>query len=101
MDPVRVGRITYAGAKQIVPHVPGYRPVIVMTASSPYAQLSPYLLKNSNGQIMENIWQFSKVYSTVPSTIQRYSRYDDRVIWNHPSEQHLRDNAITSEYVQW
>jgi hypothetical protein len=76
-----------------------------LTASSEYASLSPYCLKDDEGKIMENIYQFSKCYETVPNSIQRYSRYDDRIIWKWPAERHLikqGDNyGILSEYFKW
>jgi len=50
---------------------------------------------------MENIWQFSKVYSQVPYSRQTYSRYDSTVIWEYPEEQHIMNNQLTQEYVNW
>lgn len=78
-----------------------YIPVIVMTKCSKYASLSPYELKDENGIIMENKWQFSKIYNYVPKTTEYYSRYDKKIIWDHPHEKHIIDNKITKEYIQW
>jgi len=51
---------------------------------------------------MENIWQFSKVYQEVPAITQRYSRYNDLVIWQHQKEKHLSENGILlSAYWKW
>jgi hypothetical protein len=37
---------------------------------------------------MENIYQAGKLYEKVSQSTQRYSRYDSRVIWDHPAETH-------------
>jgi len=51
---------------------------------------------------MENIWQFAKVYTNVPKSTQKYSRYNSRVIWDHPAEIHVReDGTLTEEYWAW
>lgn len=50
---------------------------------------------------MENLWQFSKVYSHVPKTTQYYSRYDQRVIWNHPAEVHFTQEEETEAFWNW
>ena len=55
---------------------------------------------------MENIWQYSKVYSDVPKSKRRYSKYDDTVIWDHPAENHVIKNTdgkqiLTPEYLAW
>ena len=55
---------------------------------------------------MENVWQYSKVYETVPESTQRYSTYDKRVIWKHPAETHAIKNpdgsfSLTPEYFAW
>lgn len=73
--------------------------------------ISPNELKNKNGQIFENIWQFNKVYQQVPKTEQYFSRYDRRICWKHPAEVHLnQDNpnpnpnpslSLTPEFYLW
>ena len=103
---IRVGRCKYERGKRIDPSYPGFEPIVVMTKSSKYGSLSPYCLKNEKGQIMENIWQFKKVYSSVPQSTQRYSKYDRRVIWDHPAETHATLNSdgsysLTPEYLNW
>jgi hypothetical protein len=98
---IRVGRITYVNGKKNIPHLEGWETIEVMTKCSKYSSLSPYCLKNEQGQLMENIWQFSKVYADVPRSIQRYSRYDKTVIWDHPKETHLEEDELTPEYFAW
>jgi hypothetical protein len=70
--------------------------------SSPFGPISPYGLQDEQGRIMENVWQFSKVYRQVPATTCCYSRYDKRVIWQHPAEKHVdEDNRLLPAYFAW
>ena len=99
---IRVGRRVYSNGSWTDPSYEGFKPIIVMTASSEYGSLSPYQLKDSKGRNMENIWQFSKVYKKVPKSIQKYSRWNQTVIWNHPAETHVDDDGnLTDEYFKW
>lgn len=96
---IRVGRIT--NSKQH-PSFPNFKNIVCMTKSSAYGELSPYLLTNSRGFIMENIWQFSKVYEKVKYSKQIYSQWDRTVIWEHPEETHVdEDGDLTLEYLEW
>lgn len=103
---VRVGTCTYSssGARKD-PTYPGFTNILVLTKSSAYGDLGPYLLKDKYGRIMENIWQSQKAYPVVPRSVQKYSRYDDRVIWDHPAEVHAIKNgnnwALQPEYFAW
>jgi hypothetical protein len=38
---------------------------------------------------MENSWQFSKIYAKVPKSVQKYSRWNPMIIWDHPAETHF------------
>lgn len=94
---IRVGRIQ--GNTQ--PSVKGFEKVVVMMKSSKYWELSPYYLKTEEGWIMENMWQFSKVYEKAPKSTQKYSRWDPTVIWDHPAETHVIDGGLTDAYWDW
>jgi len=85
---IKVGTITYRDGKKIVPKIPGFRNVICTTKSSTYGEIGPYVLTNEEGNIMENIWQFSKVYKDVPYTKQYYPR-TSTVIWERNVENHV------------
>ncbi len=99
---IRVGRRTYKGNSYVDPSFEGFTSILCLTKSSKYGDLGPYVLRNSDNQIMENIWQASKIYKYVPKTIQHYSRYDKTVIWDYPAEQHLDDNnQPLPSYWQW
>ena len=95
---IRVGRIDKG-----YPSFEGYEPIIIMTKSSKYGAIGPYCLKNDQGQIMENIYQFHKIYKNVPKSVQRYSKWDNRVIWNWPAETHINNetNEPNEKYWKW
>lgn len=94
---VRVGRIV----DNKHPSFEGYKPIVVMTKSSAYGDIGPYCLKNEEGQLMENIYQFSKVYEKVPKSTQRYSKWDSRIIWDWPAETHVVDGEVNDQYWSW
>lgn len=103
---IRVGRSVYNDGKRSDPSYEGFTPILVLTKSSPYGSIGPYCLKDDKGRIMENIYQFCKVYETVPETICKYSRYDSTIIWKWKSERHVKiceDKTfdILPEYFIW
>lgn len=100
---IRVGRIKYLNGGRDIPDYEGFKPIVVMTKSSQYGSLGPYVLKDKFGRIMENIWQFSKVYEKVPLARETYSRYDNRVIWEHGAEKHYNTDTckLSKEYSLW
>jgi len=69
---VRVGTCTYSssGARKD-PTYQGFTNILVLTKSSAYGDLGPYLLKDKYGRIMENIYQSQKCYPVVPRSIQK------------------------------
>lgn len=87
----------------LTPKIPGYKNItVIMKSHSKWWSLSPYYLKNDEGHLMENIWQFSKVYEEVPRSKQFYSRFDKTVIWEYPQERHLtEDGKLRSCYWKW
>lgn len=102
---IRVGRIVY-NSNGIVVETPSwndYTSLKVTTKYSEGASLSPLFLTNKHNQIFENVYQFSKVYSKVPTISKTRSRHDHQIIWSHPEEEHI--DQITSElndnYWNW
>lgn len=85
------------------PNYPNFINILCLTPSTPYGSLSPYTLCDvKTGYNMENVWQFSKLYKTVPKSTQHYSRWDQRVIWDHPEEIHVdSNNNVTNDYWVW
>jgi hypothetical protein len=94
---IRVGKIKgrfESGCKY--PITKGYINIIVCSVNKTKlgSELTPFLLTNSRGQIMENIWQFSKVYATV-------SKINAPSGWSWPSQIHVHQGEITDDYWQW
>ena len=99
---LRVGRIKYNGGSSSYPSYDGFTNIVVMMKShSKWSSFSPYYIKDDNGYIFENVFQFSKVYEKVPKSVQKYSRYSNQVIWDHPAEIHMIDDVLTPEYYAW
>lgn len=104
---IRIGKIKYQDengnfvANGIHPSFENYEPIVVMTKSSKYANLSPYCLKDEYGRLMEQIYQFSKINKHVPVVKEYYSRWDNRVIWEWPAEEHIKDDHIQASYWRW
>lgn len=99
---IRIGRRVYKGNKFTDPKIDGFIPVLVLTASSPYGSLGPYVLKDEKNRIFENFYQGCKVYDHVPKTVQLYSRWDNRIIWDHPYEKHVDEKGeLLPAYWAW
>ena len=100
---IRVGRSKYIDGQVILPQYPEFTQIVVLTkTSSTYGGLSPYHLKNEQGQLLECVWQFSKTYQTVPSASIPYSSGNSRIVWKWPSQTHVDQRGdLTPEYWQW
>lgn len=89
-----------------LPPCPNKGKNILIHTSNKYlgGSLSPYHLKDENGCLLENVWQFSKVYWTVYAQKTALSSYDpDNIIWEHPAEIHIDPTSRkpTKEYWEW
>lgn len=105
---IRVGRIIYRDGKPVHPTYPGFKPIVVMTPSSQYGDLGPYVLRDKKGRLLENVWHSTKIFEVVPKTKQVYSRWDSKIIWEHPTERHVdkkEDESLKSRpnrnYWRW
>jgi len=100
---IRVGRCIYSKrGGRTDPTYPGFTNIVVLMKShSKWGVLGPYLLKDEQDRIFENVWQFAKVYEKVPRSRQRKSRYQNEIIWEHPAETHVIDGELTPEYFAW
>lgn len=100
---IRVGTSKYINKKLVLPTYKDYTSIIVLTTRySKYGDIGPYNLKNEKGQIVECVWQFSKVYKYVPESKIPYSSGDRRIVWNWPKETHIDDDGnLTPEYWNW
>jgi hypothetical protein len=86
------------------PEKPGYRTVVIHTDARPLGgDLSPYVLRDEKGRLLENIWQFSKIYRRIDAQRISKSRFQkNEIIWEHSEEQHIAaDGSITREYWAW
>jgi hypothetical protein len=102
MGQIRLGGINYWDNKCEVDSYEGFTTIVVLTKSSPYGELGPYELRDEKGRIMENIWQFSKVYSKVPEVAVPYTAKYPRIVWRWKEEVHLDENEEpTDEYWIW
>lgn len=101
MSEVRVGTIKYENGKKIYPKYKDFIRIEVMTPSTPYGSLGPYSLSKGD-MLMENIWQCSKIFKSVPDIIVPYSRFDRTTVWKWNAEDHLNDdNEILPNYWIW
>lgn len=87
----------YPGKSEAKSH--GFKNVLIHTTGD----LSPYVLQNERGQLLENVWQFSKLYARVSAQRIPASRWKpDCIIWEHPEETHLSEEGIpTLRYWLW
>lgn len=86
---IRVGRIAGRFEKgRKFPISYGYKNINVVSVNKTGlgSELSPFVLKDAEGRIFENIWQFSKIYPMVPAQKQPKSG------WKWPTESHVDKN---------
>lgn len=99
---IYVGRCTFnRKTKEVIyPEVNGCIPIIVMHYdNSKWYALSPYVLKDANGRFMENLWQFTKCYKTIPKTKVKHSKV---LQWDHDEETHMDENDnVNDAYLAW
>ena len=101
---IRVGRCKFNWKTKITsfPEYDGYTSIVVLTknfsSKGPYYQIGPYDLKDKKDRIMENIWQFSKVYQKISAVKRKQAK---KIIWDHPSETHVENGKLTKKYYDW
>ena len=61
-------------------------------------EISPYVLKDAAGHIMENIWQFQKCSERVTA---QHEVKAGKVIWSHPAEVHIANGQYTEAFWAW
>lgn len=98
---VRVAKY-YPGKRQA--KMPGFRNVLIHTSGKNVGgDLSPYVLKDEHGQLLENVWQFSKLYPRVSLQRTPKSRFHPKeIVWEHPAERHVDEtDEPTEAYWAW
>lgn len=89
---IRIGRqYPYDNYTSKRPIYDNFTSIVIVTKSSNYGSLSSCELKDENGRILENIWQFSKLYSDVPQINLPYSKYTpNHIVWKWAKEKHAK-----------
>ena len=106
---LRIGTYDYKTSN--APKIDGFTTIIVHPRKQyKYRVLDPYHIKSPDGYLIENAYQFRKVYENVKAQNQTnyYVGHVGRIkIWQHPAEQHLKLNEQTNileptaEYWAW
>jgi hypothetical protein len=97
---LRVGRITPRLAKgPKFPHTEGFLNIVVTShnKSGVGAELSPFVLRDEHGYIMENIWQCAKLYPFVPE----FQNADADWSWKREIHVNPKTQEIRPQYWAW
>lgn len=106
-------RVQIGGEKLSVPSGPGRtyypntRDVVIHSSNVGFGgSLSPFHLRDESGRIMENVWQFAKLYPSVEAQRQPMSRrwQLQTIIWEHGAETHTGgapDHVPNDAYWAW
>lgn len=83
--------------------VDGFQSILIHTSAKNLGgDLSPYVLTNEKGHLLENIWQFSKLYPKVTKQQVPISKWQpDKIIWDYPEEVHYENDEILPAYWNW
>lgn len=100
-DLIRVGtsKYTYQNGKstRTDPKFEGYQNILVLPGGN-YNNLSPYVVKNDQGYIMENYYQSQKVYAKIPAYVDR-NWHTGKVTWEQKEEIHCIPEIIDGKEV--
>jgi len=81
---------------------PNFSTILCLTSGSgKYGALSPYEIKDEQGRLHENLWQFSKVYPQVPLIKSSFSDSVKRIVWDYHEETHFESGILKDEYWIW
>jgi hypothetical protein len=100
---LRVGKIAGRFAKgPKYPVTIGYLNVVVtsLNKNGLGSQLSPFVMRDEQNRIMENIWQFSKIYASVPKVSVVEGVSSDQK-WSWKAEVHDMNGEIQPAYWCW
>ena len=103
---IRVGRILHnrQKGKKMFAVTDGYTNIVVTSHNKSKLghSLSPYILADEKGRLMENIWQFSKIYPQVAQQKQKTWTHDAEVhVLNYKKLGYLDQSKITPDYWKW
>ena len=92
---VRVGRYDFKNRR--CPTTVGYTNILIHVND----RLSPYIMRDADGALMENIWQFSKVYDVVSPQRQTVHRWTKEQGWVWPSQVHYSKSTGVLSPAWW
>lgn len=100
---IRVGTIKYVNGRPTCPKFENFESILCLTPSySEYGKLGPYALKNEKGQLLENVWQFSKIYPHLPRVSIPLSARNQEIVWQWQQDEHYKDGHVLKEpYLKW
>lgn len=99
---IRVGRIKHPN--YTLSPVPGFLTIFVMTDKFPgsYNCLSPFAIKDEHGRIMENIWQFSRIFPLAFKHVKPRGFKDKSLaISTEDKITHMNQGVPTMNYFKW
>lgn len=103
--PTGVVRVAKYYTGRPAPEIPGFRTILIHVKNEGLGgALSPYVLKDETGCLLENIWQFSKLYPRVEKQRTSMSRWQpNSIIWEHTEEVHMdpASKEPTDAYWAW
>lgn len=105
---LRVGSTSYDRSKGLrIPQVEGFTTILVLTETfkgpNSFPELGPYSLRTPEGHLVENRYQFSKVYASTPAVeVPVSSRKGSPVAWSYPATEFTDDEGhILPAYWEW
>ena len=95
---IKVARYIYGKPE---PRIDDYTSIPAISRSrTKWRFLSPFFLKDKEGHIFENVYQFSKCYAAVPN-MQIKNPITGDIVFSHGSEVHYDKNKILDDYYIW
>jgi hypothetical protein len=104
LDPAKLGKVAVAKyyPDRDPPTVVNYKTVVIHTSTKTFGgTLSPYVLKDESGRLLENKWQFAKFNRSVVEQYTVLRKPAEKIIWQHPAEFHMKDEQILPAYWEW
>ena len=87
------------------PPTPGCRNILIHISAKDFAgALSPFVLRNEQGQLLENVWQFSKLYKRVYAQKQllyKKTPATSPLLWEHAAETHVDSSTGEPNEAYW
>ena len=89
---VAVAKYDYRTRKlPVMPDDRSWKKVLIHTSTKDFGgSLSPYVVRDEKRRLLENIWQFAKVYQEVSAQRTPVSQWrPNDIVWEHPAERHV------------